>query len=81
MEDVISSYGIDTENEEYIENEVEGTGTYTIRLNFSAEEDDGSVERIVTPKGENPGTTEGKYSIRFTIRNDHVHGISCGMNY
>ncbi len=81
VDDVIKAYGIDTENEEYIENEETSTGSYTIRLNFSAAKDDGSVERIVTPAGGDLGSSNGKYSIRFVIRNDHVHGISYYMNY
>ena len=81
VDDVIKAYGIDTENEEYIENEETSTGSYTIRLNFSAAKDDGSVERIVTPAGGGLGSSNGKYSIRFVIRNDHVHGISYYMNY
>lgn len=80
VDDVINAYGIDTENEEYIENEETSTGSYTIRLNFS-ESGDGSVERIVTPVGGDLGSSNGKYSIRFVIRNDHVHGISYYMNY
>ena len=79
-DDVIKAYGIDTENEEYIENEETLTGSYTIRLNFS-ESSDGSIERIVTPAGDDLGSSNGKYSIRFVIRNDHVHGISYYMSY
>lgn len=81
LDDVIKAYAIDTENEEYIENNETSTGSYTIRLNFSAPDENGTVERIVTPVGGDLGSSNGKYSIRFVIRNDHVHGISYYMNY
>lgn len=79
VDDVINAYGIDTENEEYIESSETLTDSYTIRLNFS-QSNDGTIERIVTPVGGDLGATNGKYSMRFVIRNDHVHGISYYMN-
>lgn len=79
-DEVIAAYGIDKDKEGYIEEERED-GSYAIRLNFKAENADGSVERIVSAPGTDLNVTDGKYSIRFNIINDHVHGIEYYMYY
>lgn len=79
-DEVIVAYGIDKDKEGYIEEERED-GSYAIRLNFTAEKADGSVERIVSAPGTDLNDTDGKYSIRFNIINDHVHGIEYYMYY
>lgn len=79
-EDVIKAYGIDKENEGYIE-EKRDDGSYTIRLNFTDAKDDGSVERIVSKPDADLNVTDGRYSIRFNIINEYVHGIEYYMYY
>lgn len=80
-EDVIEAYGIDTENEEYKENEMED-GSYTIRLSFKdLKVQEGTVERIIIPKGSDIAPVEARYTLRFNIINDHVHGIDGYMYY
>ncbi|MDO5388946.1 MAG: hypothetical protein Q4F63_06905 [Clostridia bacterium] len=81
VEDVITAYGIDTENEAYIEGDIFEDGSYTIRLNFTDADENGKVERIISPKDTDLSSTDAKYSIRFNIKNDYVHGISYFMNY
>ncbi len=76
VDEVIKAYEIDVDNEEYKYNE-NPDGSYTIDIYFTRSKDDGSVERIIVPKGssvQNPG-----YSIRFYISNDYVHCISAQM--
>lgn len=81
VEDVIEAYGIDTENEEYIENEAED-GSYTIRLNFKdLNTNESTLERIITPKGGKADDAEVRYTLRFTVKNDHVHGIDAYMYF
>ncbi len=80
VDDVIAAYSIDTENEEYIENKQDETGIYVIRLNFTEADDNGDIKRIISPLGTNLGSTGAKYSIRYVIRNDAVHGISYYMS-
>ncbi len=80
VDEVIAAYGIDKDNEGYIETERED-GSYAIRLNFTAEKEDGSVERIISEPGTELNVTDGKYSIRFNIINDRVHGIEYYMYY
>lgn len=79
-EDVIKAYGIDKENEGYIE-EKRDDGSYIIRLNFTDVKDDGSVERIVSAPDTDLNVTDGRYSIRFNIINEYVHGIEYYMYY
>lgn len=81
VKEVISAYGIDTEKEAYIEGDVREDDSYTIRLNFSTESEDGSVKRIITPTDGDLGSTDARYSIRFNILNDRVHGIEYYMAY
>lgn len=80
-DDVIRAYAIDTEKENYIEGEKREDGSYTIQLNFSEEKEDGSVERIITPAGEEVNQSSVKYSLRFNINDNHVHGTNCYMYY
>lgn len=80
VQDVINAYDIDTENEGYIELKRED-GSYTIRLNFSAEDSEGKIERIKNKVDEDPAVTTAKYAIRFDIINEHVHGIEYYMYY
>ncbi len=81
VEDVIQAYGIDSENEEYIENE-DVNGSYVIKLNFKdLNTSEGTLERIITPKGSEPEASEVRYTLRFTIQNDHVHGIDGYMYF
>lgn len=80
-DDVIKAYAIDTEKENYIEGEKREDGSYTIQLNFSEEKEDGSVERIITPAGQEVDQSSVKYSLRFNIIDNHVHGTNCYMYY
>ena len=81
VDDVIEAYGIDKENEEYIENEDEN-GSYVIKLNFKdLDTKEGTLERIITPKGSEAEESEVRYTLRFTIQNDHVHGIDAYMYF
>ncbi len=81
VEEVIEAYGIDSENEEYIENEDEN-GNYVIKLDFKdLDTNEGTLERIITPKGSEPEASEVRYTLRFTIQNDHVHGIDAYMYF
>lgn len=79
-EEVIAAYGIDKDKEGYIEEKRED-GSYAIRLNFKEETADGNVERIISTPEADLNVTDGKYSIRFNIINDRVHGIEYYMYY
>lgn len=73
-DDVIKAYGIDKDNEEYIISQGENND-YTIQLNFKDSGTEGVVDRIVTKKGDDLSSANQRYSLRFNIVNDHVHGI------
>ncbi len=73
-DDVIKAYGIDKDNEEYIISQGENND-YTIQLNFKDSGTEGVVDRIVTKKGDDLSSANQRYSLRFNIINDHVHGI------
>ena len=73
-DDVIKAYGIDNDNEEYIISQGENND-YTIQLNFKDSGTEGVVDRIVTKKGDDLSSANQRYSLRFNIINDHVHGI------
>lgn len=81
VKDVIKEYGIDTENEAYIEGEIHTDGSYTIRLNFNDGEEKGSLTRIVSPTDTNISLVDARYILKFFIQNDKVHGISAYMAY
>ena len=73
-DDVIKAYGIDKDNEEYIISQGENND-YTIQLNFKDSGTEGVVDRIVTKKGDDLSSANQRYSLRFNIINDRVHGI------
>ena len=73
-DDVIKAYGIDKDNEEYIISQGENND-YTIQLNFKDSGTEGVVDRIVTKKGDDLSSANQRYSLRFNIINNHVHGI------
>ena len=73
-DDVIKAYGIEKDNEEYIISQGENND-YTIQLNFKDSGTEGVVDRIVTKKGDDLSSANQRYSLRFNIVNDHVHGI------
>lgn len=73
-DDVIKAYGVDKDNEEYIISQGENND-YTIQLNFKDSGTEGVVDRIVTKKGDDLSSANQRYSLRFNIINDRVHGI------
>ncbi|MDO4300482.1 MAG: hypothetical protein Q4D26_03700 [Clostridia bacterium] len=79
-EDVINAYGIDKDNEEYIEDKID-ENSYIIRLNFTDSDENGNVERIISSKGSDITSANARYSLRFSIENGYVHGIDCYMYY
>lgn len=80
VDDVIAAYGIDTETENYIESELPDGG-YVIRLNFTDADDNGNVDRIKSTLDADLNATDGRYSIRYTIVGDYVHGVEYYMYY
>ncbi len=79
-DEIIKAYVIDDDNEEYITNKTDDQN-YTIDLYFTVANNKGTVERIITPKGENfeEATRKAGYIMRFFIVNGYVHGIDCMM--